>query len=61
MADVQPLRALHYDLRVVGPLDGVVAPPYDVIDPQQRAQLAGRSAHNVVHVDLPEAPLGGDP
>jgi uncharacterized protein (DUF1015 family) len=61
MADVQALRALHYDLGVVGPLDGVVAPPYDVIDPQQRAQLAARSAHNVVNVDLPEAPLGGDP
>ncbi|MBI5105290.1 MAG: DUF1015 domain-containing protein [Solirubrobacterales bacterium] len=61
MADVQPLRALHYDLHVVGPLDGVVAPPYDVIDPEQRARLAARSPHNVVNVDLPEAPLGGDP
>jgi uncharacterized protein (DUF1015 family) len=61
MADVQPLRALHYDLGVVGPLDGVVAPPYDVIDPEQRARLAARSSHNVVLVDLPEAPLGGDP
>jgi uncharacterized protein (DUF1015 family) len=61
MADVQPLRALHYDLGVVGPLDGVIAPPYDVIDPAQRAALAARSSHNVVLVDLPEAPLGGDP
>jgi uncharacterized protein (DUF1015 family) len=61
MADVQPLRALHYDLGVVGSLDAVVAPPYDVIDAGQRARLAGRSQHNVVNVDLPQAPLGGDP
>lgn len=59
MADVQPLHALHYDLAKVGPLDDVVAPPYDVIDAAQRARLAGRSPYNVVHVDLPEA--DGDP
>jgi uncharacterized protein (DUF1015 family) len=60
MADVQAFRALHYDLGVVGSLQSVVAPPYDVIDPEQRAALAARSAHNVVNVDLPQAPLGGD-
>jgi uncharacterized protein (DUF1015 family) len=54
MADVQPLRALHYDLAKVGSLAGVVAPPYDVIDPQQRAELAARSPYNVVRIDLPE-------
>jgi uncharacterized protein (DUF1015 family) len=58
MADVQPLRALHYDQAVAGPLQDLVAPPYDVIDPQQRAQLAGRSPHNAVRIDLPE---GDDP
>jgi len=62
MADVKPLRALHYDPAVVGALDAVVAPPYDVIDPEQRAQLAGRSPYNVVRIDLPEAEEpGGDP
>jgi uncharacterized protein (DUF1015 family) len=54
MADVQPLRALHYDLAKVGPLAGVAAPPYDVIDSQQRADLAARSPYNVVRIDLPE-------
>jgi uncharacterized protein (DUF1015 family) len=58
MADVQPLRALHYDLARVGSLAGVVAPPYDVIDPEQRADLAARSPFNVVRIDLPE---GDDP
>jgi uncharacterized protein (DUF1015 family) len=60
MADVQPLRALHYDLDVTGGLQGVASPPYDVIDPEQRAELAARSPYNVVHVDLPEDPEGGD-
>src|ERR1700712_3468433 len=57
MADVQPLRALHYDLAVTGPLQDLATPPYDVIDPAQRAELAARSPYNAVHVDLPE---GGD-
>jgi uncharacterized protein (DUF1015 family) len=60
MADVQPLRALRYDLNVVGSLQSVIAPPYDVIDPDQRAALAARSSHNVVNIDLPQPPLGGD-
>jgi uncharacterized protein (DUF1015 family) len=58
MADVQPLRALHYDLSRVGPLEDLVAPPYDVIDPGQRARLAARSPYNAVHIDLPH---GDDP
>jgi uncharacterized protein (DUF1015 family) len=57
MAEVQPLRALHYDTAVVGRLADVVAPPYDVIDADQRAQLMSRSPFNVVAVDLPQ----GDP
>jgi uncharacterized protein (DUF1015 family) len=58
MADVQPLRALHYDLANVGPLADLAAPPYDVIDPSQRAELAARSPYNVVEIDLPD---GDDP
>ncbi len=54
MADVQPLRALHYDQSVVGSLSDVVAPPYDVIDASQRAALIAKSPYNVVAVDLPQ-------
>jgi uncharacterized protein (DUF1015 family) len=53
MADVQPLRALHYDPAVAGPLADVVAPPYDVIDASQRAALIERSPFNIVGIDLP--------
>ncbi len=62
MADVQPLRAIHYDPAVAGSLADVVAPPYDVIDAEQRAALIARSPLNVVGVDLPRAEPGdGDP
>jgi uncharacterized protein (DUF1015 family) len=60
MAEVQPFRALRYDLRAVGALDAVAAPPYDVIDDPLRAELAARSPFNVVEIDLPRAD-GGDP
>lgn len=61
MADVQPFRALHYDLERTGGLQAVAAPPYDVIDADQRAALVARSPHNVVEIDLPVDPAGGDP
>ena len=61
MADVQPLRTLRYDLKSVGSLDNVAAPPYDVIDAPMRAELASRSPFNVVEIDLPQANNGGDP
>jgi uncharacterized protein (DUF1015 family) len=61
MADVQPLRTLRYDLGAVGSLEGVIAPPYDVIDDDLRAQLAARSPFNVVEIDLPRASEGRDP
>ena len=38
-----------------------LAPPYDVISPPQRAELVARDQYNVVNVDLPAAPAGGDP
>jgi uncharacterized protein (DUF1015 family) len=60
MARVEPLHALHYDPAVAGPLQDLAAPPYDVIDAEQRAELAARSPYNAVAIDLPEDPDGGD-
>jgi uncharacterized protein (DUF1015 family) len=54
MAEVKPLHALHYDLQRTGGLQDVVAPPYDVIDAAQRAELEARSPYNVVRIDLPQ-------
>ncbi len=61
MADVRPLKALHYNLAAVTSLADVVAPPYDVIDSARRGELLGRSPVNVVELDLPQAPEGRDP
>jgi uncharacterized protein (DUF1015 family) len=55
VAVVRPFRALRYDQAVAGPLESLVAPPYDVIDPEQREELRGRSAYNVVHLTLPDS------
>jgi uncharacterized protein (DUF1015 family) len=54
MADVRPIHATHYDLGVVGSLDDVAAPPYDVIDAEQRQALLERSSYNAVAIDLPK-------
>jgi uncharacterized protein (DUF1015 family) len=53
MADLQPLRTLRYEPSAAGSLEDVIAPPYDVIDAELRAQLAARSPYNVVEIDLP--------
>ncbi len=53
MADVQPFSALRYS-EAAGPLEALVAPPYDVISPAQRDELAARSPHNVVRLTLPD-------
>jgi uncharacterized protein (DUF1015 family) len=36
-------------------LSALVAPPYDVITPEDRARYAARDPHNIVHLILPEA------
>ena len=55
MAVVKPFRALRYDESVAGPLETLVAPPYDVIGPELRDELRSRSPHNVVRLTLPDS------
>lgn len=55
MAVVKPFRALRYDEAAAGPLQSLVAPPYDVITPEQREELRARSPHNVVRLTLPDS------
>jgi uncharacterized protein (DUF1015 family) len=53
MADIAPFRSILFDpLRV--DFAKVLAPPYDVIDPVERAKLAAGDPHNVVRLILPE-------
>jgi uncharacterized protein (DUF1015 family) len=52
VAEIRPFRALRY---AVPDLAAVVAPPYDVISDEQRAEYLARSPHNVVHLTLPDS------
>ena len=52
MALIRPFTALRYD---VPDLAAVVAPPYDVISDERRAELRDRSPYNVVHLTLPDS------
>ena len=57
MADIAPLTPLRYDLAKLassGGLSSVVAPPYDVISPEQRMELASKNPYNVVKLILPD-------
>ena len=54
MAEVVPFRGLLYDSAQAGPLDALIAPPYDVVSESDRAALAAKSAWNIVRVDLPQ-------
>src|SRR5256885_16353499 len=62
MAEVKPFRAGRYGESTAGPLERLVAPPYDVISPEQRDEYLARSPYNVVHLTLPddEAQAGRD-
>ena len=53
MPRFEPFCGLRYDASRVD-LSTVIAPPYDVIAPAERAQLADRHSANSVRVELPE-------
>jgi uncharacterized protein (DUF1015 family) len=59
MARLEAWRGTVYDWGRVDPPD-VVAPPYDVVGPAERAELAARSPYNSILVELPVAPSGSD-
>ena len=55
MAEIKPFRALRYDEVEAGPLQELVAPPYDVIGPEERERFLAQSPYNVVHLTLPDS------
>jgi uncharacterized protein (DUF1015 family) len=52
MATLRPFRGILYDPAVVGPLDRVVAPPYDVIGAEEQGRLYEASPFNAIRLDL---------
>ena len=56
VALVKPFRALRYDVETAGPLDALVAPPYDVVTPELRERLLSASPYNSVRLVRPDDP-----
>ena len=52
MIEVIPFHGLLYNLDITGPLEGVTAPPYDVISPTQQEDLYEKNPYNVVRLIL---------
>lgn len=59
-ASVRAFRGIRYDAGRVPNLDAVVAPPYDVISPEQKEAFLARHPNNVVRLILPDATPGRD-
>src|SRR5262245_16191221 len=59
--EIRPFRALRYHPDVVADPGRVVAPPYDVIDPERHARLLARDPRNAVRLDLPTVEAGDEP
>jgi uncharacterized protein (DUF1015 family) len=55
MAEVKPFQGLRYETAKAGPLERLVAPPYDVISPEERRRYLELDPHNVVHLTLPDS------
>jgi uncharacterized protein (DUF1015 family) len=53
MAEIAPFRGILYDTSRIE-ASRVLAPPYDVIDQEERQQLLARDPHNAVRLILPE-------
>ena len=53
MPRIAPFRALRFDSQRLPDTARVIAPPYDVISPEQRAALEAQHPRNIVHLDLP--------
>lgn len=59
MSQLEPFRAVRYNLDRVELAD-VIAPPYDVVGPERRAELEARSPYNAIQVELPRDEPGRD-
>ncbi|MFP4171559.1 MAG: DUF1015 domain-containing protein [Candidatus Hydrogenedentota bacterium] len=60
MADIQGFRGFRYNRDKAGSFDAVITPPFDVISPEEREELASRSPYNYVHLILPQEENGTD-
>jgi uncharacterized protein (DUF1015 family) len=55
VAELRPFPALRYDVARAGPLESLVAPPYDVLSEAERDAYRAKSPYNVVNLTLPDS------
>lgn len=53
---IEPFAGLVYNLKKTGPLEQVLAPPYDLIDRVRQDELYARSPYNVIRLELNREP-----
>lgn len=51
MAEVIPFRGLRYNQEIISDLSQVVAPPYDIITPEQQAHYHEKHNNNSIHLE----------
>jgi uncharacterized protein (DUF1015 family) len=56
MAHIRSFSAIHYHKVRFPDLSAVIAPPFDVLDANQKAALQAKHPNNIVNVDLPHLP-----
>jgi uncharacterized protein (DUF1015 family) len=57
MAQVEPFAAIRYDFAALSrDVSSHIAPPYDVLNQQEKDELLATSPHNIVAIDLPHLP-----
>src|SRR5207245_10497153 len=61
MAEIIPFRGVLYDPAKVGDVTAVVAPPYDVIGPDEQAARYDRHPCNIVRLELGREQPGDGP
>jgi uncharacterized protein (DUF1015 family) len=50
MMEVKPFKAFRYDSAVVGDVGSCIAPPYDIINPDQQQSLYEENEYNIVRI-----------
>ena len=61
MVHIVPFRGLRYNSNRISDISKVVAPPYDVINPEEQEKLYRRSPHNIVRLILNREPNPYEP
>lgn len=57
LADIKPFKGILFNKGIIGDMETVVAPPYDVISDEEQKRLLKENKFNVVRLILPQGSL----